>query len=125
MAPQNPYDKYLENAVSTASKEELTLMLYDGAVKFCNQAIAAVENKDMSKSNEMIIKTENIIREFQLTLDRKYEVSKNFDVMYDYIYRRLIEANISKDVKILEEMRFLLKEMRDTWKEAMAIAKRS
>lgn len=123
MPQPNPYDKYLENAVATASKEELTLMLYDGALKFCNQAIAALEAKDIEKAGVLIIKVEDIIREFQLTLDRKYEVSKCFDMMYEYIHRRLVEANTKKDMEILLEMRVLLREFRDTWKEAMTLAK--
>ncbi len=123
MAAPNPYDKYLENTISTASKEELTLMLYDGALKFCNQAIVALEGKDLAKASTLNMRVQNIIREFQLTLDMKYEISKNFSLLYDYIFRRLIDANITKDVTILQEVRGLLKELRDTWKEAMLLAK--
>ncbi len=123
MPQANPYDKMRENAMLTASKEELTLMLYDGALKFCNQAIIALENKDMEKANNAIIRVQDIIREFQVTLDRSYDVSKYLDAMYDYIFRRLIDANIKKDVEILEEVRGFLRELRDTWKEAMRLAK--
>jgi flagellar protein FliS len=66
----NPYDKYLENKIATAAPEELTLMLYEGALKFCNQAITALEAQDLEKGGALIIRVENIIREFQLTLDR-------------------------------------------------------
>ncbi len=123
MAVQNPYAKFTNNAVFTASKEELTLMLYEGALKFTNQAIAAIEAKDLTKANELIIRVEDIIREFQITLNPKYEVSKNFAALYEYIYRRLIDANISKDIAILEEVRGLLRDFRDMWKEAMRLAK--
>ena len=123
MPQSNPYDKYLENKISTASKEELTLMLYDGAIKFCNQAIAALEVKDIEKSGGLIIRVENIIREFQLTLDRKYEVTKNLDMLYEYIHRRLVEANLRKDIEILNEMQYLLRELRDMWKTAMLEAR--
>jgi len=123
MAQTNPYDKYLESRITTASKEELTLMLYDGALKFCTQAIAALEAKEVEKSGSLIIRIENIIREFQLTLDHKYEVTKNLDSLYEYIHRRLVEANLEKSVEILEEMQFLLRELRDMWKTAMTAAR--
>ena len=124
MMVNNPYAKYKEQSTSTASKEELTLMLYDGALKFCNQAIVAAEGNQVEKTHNLIIRVQDIIEEFQITLDRKYEVSKDFDVMYEYIHRRLIEANTKKDPAILEEIKELLREFRDTWKEAMTIAKR-
>ena len=123
MAVQNPYDKYRDNAVYTATKEELTLMLYDGALKFCNQAITAVESKDFLKANELIIRVQDIIREFQVTLNRDVEVSKYFDSMYDYIYGRLIDANVKKDVQILNEVRDLIRDFRDMWKDAMKMAR--
>ncbi|MDR2899305.1 MAG: flagellar export chaperone FliS [Clostridiales bacterium] len=124
MAMKNPYGRYSNNSIFTASKEELTLKLYEGALKFCNQAISAVEEKDYEKANVLIIKVQNIIREFQLTLDRKYEVSNYFATMYEYMYRRLIEANFQKDAEILGEVRDLIRSFRDMWKEAMVLAKK-
>ena len=119
----NPYDKYRQNSVYTATGEELTLMLYEGALKFCNQAMIALENKEYAKTNEMIIKVENIIREFQITLDKKYEISEQLNAIYDYLYARLVKANIDKDLEILEEVRSHLRELRDTWKEAMKLSR--
>ena len=119
----NPYVKMKENAVMTAPKEELTLMLYDGALKFINQAQIALETKDHSKAHDRLLRVQDIIREFQLTLDRKHEVSKHFDIMYEYIYRRLIEANTSKDPEITQECSDLIRSMRDMWKEAIQIAR--
>ncbi|MBE6012799.1 flagellar export chaperone FliS [Anaeropeptidivorans aminofermentans] len=123
MAIRNPYSSYANNSIETASPEELTLKLYEGAVKFCNQAIIAIENKDLDKANETIIKVQNIIREFQITLDMQYEVSKGLALMYDYLHRRLIEANMQKSIEILEEVRGFLRDLRDTWKQAMVLAK--
>jgi len=125
MAVQNPYEKYKSNIVFTASKEELTLMLYDGALKFCNQAITALDNNEIERANELIIKVENIIREFQLTLSRDFDISQYFDSMYTYLYDRLIEANLKKDKSILEEVRGFIRELRDTWKDAMKLARTS
>ncbi|MFV0502413.1 MAG: flagellar export chaperone FliS [Lachnospirales bacterium] len=120
---RNPYEAYSNNAILTASKEELTLMLFDGAVKFCNKAIIALEKKDIMETHKYIMKTEAIIEEFQITLDMQYDVSKDLFNMYDYIYRRLVEANMAKDKVILEECLGLIRELRDTWKEAMKLAK--
>lgn len=124
MPVANPYSKMMDNMVMTASKEELTLMLYDGALKFCNQALVAIEKKDIANAHMLIIRVEDIVREFQITLDRKYEISQNFDKLYDYMFRRLVEANMQKNPEIIIEVRDLLREFRDTWKEAMRNAKK-
>lgn len=105
--------------VNTASPAELTLMLYEGAIKFCNKAIYAIENKDISKANENLLKAQKIIMEFRGTLDFKYPVAKDFELIYDYIYRRLVQANIKKDKDIVEEALGYIRDMRDTWKEVM------
>ena len=122
---QNPYDAYKTNAVFTASKEELTLMLYDGALKFCNQAQAALERKDYEKANEFMQKAQNIIKEFQATLNHKYEISAQLHAVYEYLYLRLLEANIKKNSEALIEVRDHIRTLRDTWKEAMKIARMS
>ena len=123
MSQANPYAKYTNNNVYTASQEELTLMLYEGALKFINQAIVALQNKELAKANDLIIRVEDIVQEFQLTLNREFEISKQFEVLYDYMYRRLIDANISKDIVALMEVRDYLREFRDMWKEAMKLAR--
>ncbi len=121
--PENPYANYALNNLYTAPKEELTLMLYEGALKFANQAIDALKNKDFEKAHRLNIRVQDIIRELQLTLKRDMEVSKNFYPLYDYMFSRLLDANIKKDVAILEEVRDFLREFRDMWKEAMKIAR--
>lgn len=112
---------YQKNAVQTASPAKLTLMLYDGAVKFTNIAIEAIEAWDIEKAHNNIVKAQNIIVEFRSTLDMKYPVAKDFDVVYDYIYRRLVEANMKKDKDILVEALKHIKTMRDTWREVMKL----
>ena len=119
MALKNGYAAYANSKVLTASPAELTLMLYDGAIKFCNIAIAAVEKGDIQKSYDNIKKVENIIAEFQATLNHKYPVAKDFDNVYSYLQERLVQANIKKDKEILEEVLKHLRTMRDTWKEVM------
>ena len=115
----NAYAAYNKNKVLTASPAELTLMLYEGAIKFCNIAIMAIENKDVEKAHVNIIKAEKIIEEFLRTLDEKYPVYKDFENVYNYLMRRLQEANMQKDAAILEEVLTHLRGMRDTWKEVM------
>ena len=123
MMANNPYQAYRNNAVLTATKEELTLMLYDGALKFCNQSIKAIEDKNFEAAHGLNMRVQEIIQEFQISLDSQYEISEGLGVMYDYILHRTIEGNIQKDKEIMEEVRGLLKELRDTWKEAMQVAK--
>ena len=119
MVEKNPYVQYNNSKILTASPEELTLMLYDGAIKFCNIAIMAVEKNDMEKTHSNIVKVQRIIDEFRATLDRKYPVAEDFDRIYIYMLQRLFEANIKKDKTILEEVLIHLHSMRDTWKEVM------
>ena len=118
---QAAYSQYNNSKILTASPAELTLMLYDGAIKFCNIAVMAIEKYDVMKAHTYIVKTENIIEEFQATLNHKYPVAKDFDNVYKYIYNRLIEANVKKDKDILEEVLVHLRTLRDTWKEVMKI----
>ncbi|MEY8523193.1 flagellar export chaperone FliS [bacterium 1XD8-76] len=115
----NQYAQYNNSKVLTASPAELTLMLYDGAIKFTNIAIMAIEKKDVEKAHNNIVKVEKIINEFRATLDSKYEVSKDFDRVYVYMLQRLLEGNIKKDPEILEEVNTHLRSMRDTWKQVM------
>lgn len=121
MAVKNPYAAYANSKIMTASPAELTLMLYDGAIKFCNIAIMGIEEKDIEKAHNNIIKVERIIHEFLNTLDHKYPVAKDFENVYNYLIRRLHEANIKKDAEILQEVLKHLRTMRDTWKEVMRL----
>ena len=121
MAGQNPYAKYNDSKGLTATPAELTLMLYEGAIKFCNIAIMGIEQGDIQKAHANIMKVQRIIDEFRATLDMKYPVAKDFDRVYIYLQRRLIDANLTKDKEIVEEIATHLRSMRDTWKEVMRI----
>lgn len=125
MPTQNPYEQYNRGKILTASPAELTLMLYEGAIKFCNIAIMGIEQNDIEKAHTNIMKTQRIIEEFRNTLDRKYSVWEDFDRVYVYILQRLFDANVSKDKEILEEVNTHLRSMRDTWKEVMKRAGRA
>lgn len=121
MAVQNPYAKYNDSKVLTATPAELTLMLYEGAIKFCNIAIMGIEQKDIQKAHNNIMKVQRIIDEFRATLDMKYPVAKDFDRVYVYLQKRLLDANMTKDKEIMEEIVTHIRSMRDTWKEVMRI----
>ena len=121
MPLKSGYSAYSNNRIMTASPAELTLMLYDGAIKFCNIAIEGVEEKNIEKAHNNIRKCDRVIEEFQITLNRKYPVAKDFDEVYKYLRSRLLQANIKKDKEILEEVLEHLRTMRDTWKEVMRL----
>jgi len=121
MAMPDAYSQYNNSKILTASPAELTLMLYEGAIKFCNIAIAALEQKDVPKAHTNIVKTQKIIDYLRQTLDMKYPVAQDFENIYVYLSQRLVEANIKKDKDILEEVNGHLRSVRDTWKEVMRI----
>ena len=120
-ANPNPYAQYNNNKIMTASPAELTLMLYDGAIKFGNIAIKAIEEKDIPKAHTNIVKVQNIIEYLRATLDMKYPVAQDFENIYSYLDQRLLQANIKKDPEILEEVNEHLRAVRDNWKEVMRV----
>lgn len=123
MALPNAYAQYNNSKVLTASPAELTLMLYEGAIKFCNIAEVAMEQKDVQKAHTNIVKVQRIIDYLRQTLDMKYPVAQDFERIYVYLSQRLVEANIKKDTEILKEVSMHLHSVRDNWKEVMRINK--
>ena len=123
MALNKAYSAYQTNSISTSKPEELTLMLYNGLVRFIMQAQNAIETKDNEKAHHDIVRAQDIIIEFESTLDMQYEISHNLMLLYDYMHRRLVEANIKKDKAILDEVLRFATELRDTWSQAMKLAK--
>jgi flagellar protein FliS len=121
VAIPNPYQSYQQNSVNTASPGELTLMLYNGCLKFIHIAKKAIEDKNIQEKNTNLIKAQKIIQELMVTLNMDLEVSKQLMPMYDYINRRLIDANIQNDVEILSEVEGFVTEFRDTWKQVVQV----
>lgn len=121
MAVSNPYQSYQQNSVNTASPGELTLMLYNGCLKFIHQAKRAITEKNIEMKNTNIQKAQNIIQELMVTLNMDLEISQNMMSLYDYMNRRLIEANIKNDTAILDEVEGLVTEFRNTWKEVIQL----
>lgn len=126
MALPNAYAQYAQyntDKVLNASPAELTLMLYDGAIKFCNIAIMGIEQNNIQKTHSNIVKVEKIIHYLRETLDMKYPVAQHFENIYVYVERRLLEANAKKDKEILEEVCSHLRSLRETWVEVMRLNK--
>ena len=123
MAVNNANAQYNNNKVLTASPAELTLLLYEGAIKFCNIAMMGLEENNIQKTHDNIKKAQAIIEELQATLNHSYKVAEDFDNVYRYIYDLLVQANMHKDKEILERALTEIRGMRDTWKQVMKSAK--
>jgi flagellar protein FliS len=116
----NPYEKYKKTGVETASGGKLILMLYDGAIKFLNQSLEGLKDKKYDIVNNNVIKGQNILTELMLSLNMNVgEIAENLYSLYDYMNRRLIEANIKKNGEIVKEVLGMLMELRATWEEAI------
>ncbi|WP_196590701.1 flagellar export chaperone FliS [Pectinatus frisingensis] len=112
-------EAYKRQQILTASPEMLTLMLYNGAVKFINEGIKHIGEEDCIKSNKVLIRAQNIIIELMSSLNMEYDIAKQLYPIYNYIYRILIEGNMKNDADKLEEAKKLVLQLRDTWAQAM------
>lgn len=118
MSVQN-YQAYQQNSVQTASPGELTLMLYNGCIKFIKFAQQAIEKKDIESKNTNIQKAQNIVRELMITLDPEVPIAKEIMPLYDFINQQLIQANTNNDQQALSSALDLITDFRDTWKEVV------
>lgn len=116
--------KYQQNQIFTASPQELVLLLYNGGIKFLRLAIKAIEDKNLEMAHYHIIRAQDILTELELGLNREIELSKSLAALYDFMKHHLIQANIKKDVAMIEEVIGFFEELRDTWKQAMELAKK-
>lgn len=123
MALNKAYNQYKENSIYTSTPEELTLMLYNGLIKSIMIAQKSVEGNEVERASNSLVRAQDIIQYFRNTLDMKYEVSQGLDALYEYMFRRLVEANMKKDQVIIDEILGMAKELRDTWTQAMKLAK--
>ncbi|MCK1995988.1 flagellar export chaperone FliS [Psychrobacillus psychrodurans] len=121
MAINNPYAAYKNNSINTSTPGELTLMLYNGCLKFIQQAKNALNNENLQELNTSSQKAQAIISELMVTLDTSYPVSQNMLVLYEFVNSRLIDGNINKDAKMFEEAATIITEFRDTWKQVIQI----
>lgn len=119
----NPYATYQTNSVTTALPQDLTLMLYEGLIKFSMLAKRAIEQGLIEQKNMNIQKAQAIVMELQLTLNQSIALSKDLNNLYDYMQGRLIDANVKNDVVAIDEVIGFAEEFRETWKEAMKLAR--
>lgn len=112
---------YREQMVMTASPAKLIELLLDKAISVIEDAKALIEEKNFKGANEKIIRAQDIVMELNLSLDVEGggDIAKNLRALYNYMYRTLVEANIKKDVKKLDEVKTLLSDLLSTWQEAM------
>lgn len=117
----NPYQKYKTAQYSTASPEQLLLMLYEGAIKYARQAQKDMEERNVEAANNKLKKIEDIISELMVSLnmDEGGEIAQNLYNLYDYMNRRLIQANIRKDPGLVDEVINLLTSLKESWEEAI------
>jgi len=121
----NGYNVYKTNSVNYASKEQLLLMLVEGAVKFCKIGRQAIIDKDIKKANDALIRTQDIFSELMVSLDTKAgDWAVQLLRVYDFIKQKLIEANMTKNLEIVDEVLPLIEDINETWKEAYRIAKK-
>ena len=121
MSAQSVHQAYKNNSVSTASPGELTLMLYNGCLKFLGKAKIAINEKNIQEKNVNLQKAQKIIQELMVTLNMDIEISQSMMQMYEYMNHRLIEANLKNDVQIIEEVEGYALEFRDTWKQVIQL----
>lgn len=124
MTGYNPYNQYRQTQIMTAPPEQLTLMLYDGAIRFCLQAQEQITAKDVAGANNSLVRVQDIISELMLGVNQGAgEIAVQLTLLYDFLYRRAVDANIKKDVAIIDEILGLVRDMRSTWAEAILLAR--
>ncbi|WP_054025393.1 flagellar export chaperone FliS [Bacillus sp. FJAT-28004] len=111
-------NKYLQNTIQTATPGQLLIMLYDGAIRFCRQGIEAIKEQRYADANTSLLKVQDIVSEFIITIDRSNPISENLLKLYEYFNTRLIEANMKKDVEPAEEVLAHLIDLKETWIQA-------
>ncbi|BCZ48630.1 flagellar protein FliS [Clostridium gelidum] len=121
----NGYNIYKTNTVNYASKEQLLLMLVEGAVKFCKIARQAIIDKDTKKAHDALIRTQDIFSELMISLDTKQgDWAVQLFRVYDFIKEKLIEANMTKSIEIIDEVLPLVQDINETWQEAYKRSKK-
>ena len=123
MPMMNAAEEYRRQQVLNAPPEQLTLMLYNGCLKFIDEGTVAVKEKKYEQANTLLQKAQRIISEFRVTLNMEYEISHQLLPLYNYIYDRLVEGNMKSDPSKLDEAKGIITELRDAWAEAMKKAR--
>lgn len=128
VAMRKPHPRqYLETQVRTASPEELLILLFDGAVRFCEQAKVRIDEKDIEGSHNLLIRAQQIVLEVMTALDRDIgdEIYANLIGLYRFVYMRLVRANVTREKPLIDEAVEVLAHLRDTWRQAVDQARKS
>lgn len=123
----NQYVKqYQKSSIETASREQILIMLYDGAIQFLNKAKVAMENKEHEAIHNNLMGAQNIIQEFINSLDREVapQLAENLTSLYEYFIRRLVQANMKRQMEPIDEVLKYLKSLKATWEQAIVLAKK-
>lgn len=115
---KNPYESYKQQSVMTMTPGEMLLMLYDEILKELNASQIALKSKNYTEANRALQKVQKILNHLKSTLDYKYDVSKNLSLLYDFFIRRVIHANIKKDISAVDEIIPLIADLRNTYAQA-------
>ncbi|RED57599.1 flagellar export chaperone FliS [Cohnella lupini] len=110
-----PHNKYQQSSVQTASPSQLILMLYDGAIRFTKQGIHGINNKDYQKANDNLFRAQQVINELIASLNHEYPISANLLEIYDYMNRKLMEANVRKSREAAMEVITFLSDLKEAW----------
>ena len=123
----NQYVKqYQKSSIETASREQILIMLYDGAIQFLNKAKVAMNNKEYEAIHNNLIGAQNIIQEFINSLDREVapQLAENLTSLYEYFIRRLVQANMKRQMEPIDEVLKYLKSLKATWEQAIVLAQK-
>ncbi len=119
-------NNYLENQINSATPEQLLIMLYDGAIRFTNQAVQAINDNNIEGRNYYINKACAIISELNATLDHDIggKIASDLNLLYDYLLRELHKANSSNNADKLSPVLRILSDLRETWQKAIELNKK-
>ncbi len=123
----NQYVKqYQKSSIETASREQILIMLYDGAIQFLNKAKVAMQNKQIEQTHNNLMGAQNIIQEFINSMDREVapQLAENLISLYEYFIRRLVYANVKKQIEPIDEVLKYLKSLKATWEKAIELAQK-
>ncbi len=112
-------NQYKQNSIATATPEELTLLLYNGAIKYMNIAKIKIDEKNIQEKNSALIRAQDIISELNYSLDMEYEISENLRALYNFVLEKLIDANLENNTEYIDEALIIVKDMRETWVEVI------
>lgn len=120
----NPYEQYKKQSVMTMTQGEMLTKLYEEIIKQLNVALLFIEEKNISKSNQALQKSQRILNYLKATLDHKYQISKSLDSLYDFFIQQIVLANIKKETKPIQDILPMIEELRDTFIQADRLARK-